>query len=393
MIDSLVVSWKYVRYYRGKTVVLVACIALITFLPLGLRVLVDQSEVQLMSRATQTPLALGARGSALDLIMNTLYFAARAPDEIALADATAIDQTGLAGAIPLYLRFAARGAPVVGTTLEYFDFRGLEIERGRSLALLGDCVLGASAAQRMGLGPGDELVSSPENLFDLAGAYPLKMRVAGVLRAARTPDDLAVFVDLKTAWIMAGLGHGHQDLVRTRDPSVILREDEANLVANARIREYTEIDASNLDSFHFHGDLEAFPITAVIPVPRDRKSRVLLLGRFESQAGTRQLVQPSIVVAGLLGDIFKIESLLEAGLLLVGLATLLAIVLVFALSLRLRQREIQTIFRIGCSRLTIARLMAAEILIIAGLAGVVTAGLVTAASGFGDVFVRTLISW
>ena len=48
----------------------------------------------------------------------------------------------------------------------------------------------------------------------------------------------------------------------------------------------------------------------------------------------------------------------------VALATVLAVILVFALSLRLRQREIQTIFKIGCSRMTIARLIAAEIMII-----------------------------
>jgi putative ABC transport system permease protein len=55
---------------------------------------------------------------------------------------------------------------------------------------------------------------------------------------------------------------------------------------------------------------------------------------------------------------------LDAVILLVGIATLLALTLVFALSLRLRQREIQTVFRIGGSRLTISRLIAAEIAII-----------------------------
>ncbi len=49
---------------------------------------------------------------------------------------------------------------------------------------------------------------------------------------------------------------------------------------------------------------------------------------------------------------------------MVALATVLAIILVFALSLRLRQREIQTIFKIGCSRMTIAKLITAEIMII-----------------------------
>ena len=47
-----------------------------------------------------------------------------------------------------------------------------------------------------------------------------------------------------------------------------------------------------------------------------------------------------------------------------GKTTLLAIILVFALSLRLCEREIQTIFKLGCGRMTIIRLLGAEIIII-----------------------------
>ena len=42
----------------------------------------------------------------------------------------------------------------------------------------------------------------PENLFDIAGVYPLKMEVVGILEATHTSDDLGIFVDLKTAWII-----------------------------------------------------------------------------------------------------------------------------------------------------------------------------------------------
>jgi hypothetical protein len=189
VIDSLYVVWKYVRYNRWKTIVLVACIALITSLPLALQIVVDESERQLMARATDSPLIVGAKGSALDLVMNTLYFASRPPDEIRMGETARIDESGLALPIPVFVRFEARGSPIVGTTLDYFDFRDLRTREGRSLAILGDCVLGASVAKRLRLGPGDSLVSSPENLFDLAGAYPLKMNVVGVLEPSHTPDE------------------------------------------------------------------------------------------------------------------------------------------------------------------------------------------------------------
>src|SRR5690606_26661319 len=100
------------------------------------------------------------------------------------------------------------------TSLDYFEFRTLRQREGTLPLMLGDCVVGAEVAQALGLHPGDALVSDPENVFNLAGAYPLKMHVAGVLEPRATDDDRAVFVDIKTAWVIAGLGHGHQDMTQ-----------------------------------------------------------------------------------------------------------------------------------------------------------------------------------
>ena len=77
-------------------------------------------------------------------------------------------------------------------------------------------------------------------------------------------------------------------------------------------------------------------------------------------------------------------------ILVVGIATLLALTLVFALSLRLRQREVQTIFKLGCSRSTIARLMAAEIAIILAISGVITALLLALVAHYDEPLVRVL---
>jgi putative ABC transport system permease protein len=364
MIDSFYIAWKYIGYNRVKTAVLVACITLISFLPFALQLLLDESERQLMLRAAETPLVVGQKGSALDLVMNTLYFGDDVPELMTLAAADRITATDLALPIPMYVRFQARGTPIVGTTLDYFEFRGLEISQGRQLAVLGDCVLGAGVAQSLALKPGDGLVSSPESLFDLAGIYPLKMTVAGILKKRHTTDDLAVFMDLKTAWIIQGLGHGHQDVTSLKDPTLVLKRTESNVAATAKLFHYTEITEENMSSFHFHGNLSAYPISAVIAVPYDAKSGTILRGRYLSKEETQQIVQPETVIDGLLQNIFRIKNVLDAVIAVVALATVLAVILVFALSLRLRQREIQTIFKIGCSRMTIAKLIAAEIIII-----------------------------
>jgi putative ABC transport system permease protein len=390
MIDSFYIAWRYVTFNKVRTATLVACVTLIAIVPLTLEILLGESEQQLLSRAESTPLLLGARGSALDLVMNGLYFDDEVPELVSMAAADEIDDSGLAIPIPLYVRFKARGHPIVGTTLDYFDFRGLEIAQGRPLALLGEAVIGAGVAERLGIGADDRLLSSPETVFDLAGVYPLNMHVVGVLRRSHTADDLAVFVDVKTAWVVQGLVHGHEDLRKTRDETVIIDRSDANVVASARLVEYTEITAANRDSFHFHGDPDQYPLSAVIVVPEDEKSGTILRGRYLEGESRHQLVVPGTVIDGLLATIFRIKNVLDAVILLVAIATVLALLLVFALSLRLRQREIRTVFRIGGSRLTIARLLSAEIAIILVISAALCATLMLTVNQYSGDLVRAL---
>ena len=62
MRQTLYLAGRYLAYHRLKTAILVASITLIFYLPVGLRVLVDQSATQLTARAEATPLVLGAKG-------------------------------------------------------------------------------------------------------------------------------------------------------------------------------------------------------------------------------------------------------------------------------------------------------------------------------------------
>jgi len=390
MLDSFYIAWKYIQYNRIKTAVLVACITLISFLPFALQLLLHESERQLMSRAVETPLVVGKKGSSLDLVMNTLYFGDDVPELLTMAASDRIADTDLSLPIPLYVRFKTRGNPIVGTTLDYFEFRGSKMARGRQMAVLGDCVLGARVAESLDLKPGDSLVSSPESLFDLAGVYPLKMKVAGVLQKSHTPDDRAVFVDLKTAWVIQGLGHGHQDVTQLKDPTLVLKRTESNVAATAKLFHYTEITEKNMASFHFHGNLSAYPISAIIAVPYDAKSGTILRGRYLSKNETQQIAKPEEVIDGLLQNIFRIKNVLDAVIAMVTLATVLAVILVFALSLRLRQREIQTIFKIGCSRMTTAKLIAAEIVIIIFSSAVLCSVLMVVVRSVANDLVRML---
>ncbi len=391
MIDTLYIAWRYITYHKVKTIILLVSITFILYLPLALRVLVSACERELMARAASTPLVVGAKGSSLDLAIDTLYFEPKPLERVTMSQVQRVQETGLAQAIPLYTRFQARKHTIVGTTLEYFDFRGLSIDRGHQLTRLGDCVLGAATAEGLRLEPGDHLLSSPENLFDLAGTYPLKMRIVGVLEPSHTPDDRAVFVDYRTAWIIAGLGHGHENLAKVEDPDVLLRKDGDTYRANAKLLQYNEITDENMDSFHFHGDTSEFPVTAVIAVPPNQKSSDLLRGRYLSSEEKCQILHPIDVIRDLTATIFRVEGILNGVFGLLVFATLLLVILVMMLSLRLRQREMQTMFKLGCGRSMIAGLVTAEMAIIALVSVFLTMVLTALTAQNVDRILRALV--
>jgi putative ABC transport system permease protein len=357
----------------------------------GLRVLVEESSEQLTARAESTPLLMGSKGSPLELVLNSLYYGAEYPEPMTYAEVERVTESGLARALPMYVRYQSRGHPIVGTSFEYFEFRGLRIESGRSLGMLGECILGARVAETLGVGVGDFVISSPESVFDIAGVYPLKMPVVGVLAFSDSPDDDGIFVDIKTTWVIEGIAHGHMDMSRPEAAPGVLAVEGDNVVANASVVQYNEITEENIDSFHFHGDISTSPITAIIVVPPDQRSSTLLQGRYQGTDERVQVARPVTVMNELLDTILTVQRFVIAGAVIVGLATLASAALVFMLSLRLRRREIETLFKIGGSRVSVAAVMVSEIVVVIATGVVLASVLTFLTSQFGGVVIRALI--
>ncbi len=392
MSGALFLGWRYLAHHRFKSSILIASITLMLFLPAATRLLVEDSATALTSRADQTPLVLGARGSELELVLNTLYFHAESPAEIENRTLVEAQDTDLANFIPIHSRFQAQGAPIVGTSLEYFDFRGLRFASGRQMGLLGECVIGANVARRLRLGTGDSIISSPETVFDIAGVYPLRMSIAGVLEAKGTADDDAVFVDVRTSWIIEGLGHGHADLAGPNVEAAAVLSRRGNVVtANASLTHYAEITRDNIASFHFHGSAESFPLTSVIAVPPDLKNAAMLRGRYQDNE-LLQMVVPQNVLDDLLETVFAVQNYVILGLAILSFATIAVITLVFMLSQQLRKGEFQTLLRIGASRSYVSVLIASEIGFVFFISAVLAAALTLITRYYAMQMLQTFLS-
>ncbi len=385
MRNALFLAWRHVAHHRGRAAILVICLSITLFLPLAVQVLVAHHHRVLVRRAEETPLVVGAPGSPRDLVFSALTFKGRLEPRLRMAHVTAILEGGLAAPVPLHLRHSAGGRPLVGTSVDYFHFRGLRPREGSLPQVLGDVVLGAAAAADLGLRPGDRLLSDQAKLYDITSGAPLLMRVTGVLEAAGTADDLAAFCDVRTSWIIDGLGHGHADVRRLADPTMFTAAGDGHVSVTGALVPHAEVTPESLGAFHFHGDPGQFPLTAVLAFPRDPKSGTILRARYRL-AEDAQAAAPIEVVEEVMDIVFRVKRFFDANFALVLASSALFLVLVMTLSVRLRRREFETLFKIGCSRATVLALQGAEVgLLLAAsltLAAALTAGLVTIAIRF-----------
>jgi putative ABC transport system permease protein len=355
-------SLQVLRASPGRSAVLLMGLTVAMFLPVVTWLAGDQIEDRLMARARSSPILLGHKGNEFDLVMNALYFRGQVRDPIPMRARDQVAAMDYGTAVPLYVAYSAAGAPLVGTSLAYFEVRGLELAQGRMPAVLGEAVAGANVAADFDLSPGDKLRTDLTNLYNLAGSYPLVLRVTGVLAPSDTPDDDALFTDVKTTWVLDGSIHGHAEV--TKDDAYNPEAEEGeNLEATAAVFIVSEIDDSNLDSFHLHGEPGDAALSSVLVVPRDARSHDQLLGDYALEE-RYQAVIPEQVVGTILGIVLRVREGLELYFGLVAASTAAFFGLVIVLSLRLRRAEITLMRRLGCSRATIAANVSMEILLL-----------------------------
>ncbi|MEO0475211.1 MAG: ABC transporter permease [Planctomycetota bacterium] len=345
--------------------ILIAALGLLLLLPAAVTLVIRSYDARMGDRAEATPMIIGAKGNRYDLLLQALFFRDGRTDDvpISLVEELENDPAFDAVAVPLHSRHTTGDTPIVGTDLTmYFRFRGLSFSEGKLPEMMGQAVVGHSAAKRLGVGVGDTVTADRVNLYTLAKDMPLKLNIVGVLEPANNADDEAVFVDMKTVWIIAGHGHGHAPEAHDTQAS-----HSAAVTA-------IEITAENVDTFHFHGDESKLPLSAVLVLPATDKDRTLITARYNNKV-RYQALRPAEVMDELMGLVLRIKRLFDANTALVGIAVVLLIALVVALSMKLREAERATLHKLGCGRWLIVQTQLVELVIVlAGALVIVAAG-------------------
>jgi len=379
---------RSLRHSWRRSLLLALVLGLSLGVPLALASLLERASTDMRARAAVAPLVLGAKGSESDLVFGALFFAATPPRGLVMQDLARIEGDGLGQAVPFALGATAQKTPVVGTTIDNFDRRGLRPASGAMFATIGECVAGAEAARALGLAPGSRLYTDPASLSDLAGVFPLELTVTGVLPPTGTPDDGVLFVDLRTMWSIRGLGHRHDDPGASAAPGALIGQDgERKIAGEALPIERKAADGIAAD-FHFHGDPSTFPIDAALVYPADAKAQAILLGRFTGKDETLQLARPDQFIERVLERIFGVGRVLGAVAVATAALVLLVAALAFALSIRLRADELALMRRLGASRGRVAAFLATEAAMLLAIALAITAVCALAAPLLAPVVMR-----
>lgn len=353
---------------RNKTASLLMLLALsITFyFPMLSNALSSLLYEHMMSRAESTPLIVVAKGSRFQSVLNTIYFKTDTLETLPKRVFDDLRKRENIEVIPIFNVFTAQvsirgqfqSVPIIATTQDYLSFRNLNFEKGDMFLFPGEVVIGHRLARETGLTVGDTILSEITSLINLNAIHPLRLKIVGVLKETGTEDDSMIFSDLKSGWIMTGSFHGHGSPVELGE-DYILDEDGRVVTMKGNVITYTQVDESNLSSFHFHGDPGELPLTSIIVIPKDERAGIITAGRINAR-GDYSAYRPASVMEEFFGLIFAINKIFNSYFILVMSAVSCFIAIIILLSARLRRDEFKTIQTLGGSRFVACKLFLCE---------------------------------
>lgn len=203
---------KSLRQHKVSTFVTAICAALACGLVMAVFALETQAREAFAGGETGFDAVLGARGSPLQLVLNTVFHLETSPGNIPWETYKAIErEPGVALAIPYAVGDNYRGYRIVGTDPKLFT--EFEYRKGRKLAIapggrafdpeLREAVIGDTVARRTGLRVGDEF----HPYHGVSGGndrHAERYVVVGILEPTNSPSDRVIWIPIEGIFRMSG---------------------------------------------------------------------------------------------------------------------------------------------------------------------------------------------
>jgi putative ABC transport system permease protein len=373
MKSLLTLAARSAWHRRGTLMLVVASIALATFLLLTLERMRTDIRASFSQAVSGTDLVVGARTGPMQLMLYAVFRIGGATNDVRMDSLKEIAQhRAVAWMVPLALGDSHRGYPVLGTTTEYFtrflygDRQPLALAEGRAFAGtldgLYEAVIGAEVADALGYRMGQRLTLSHGMTPSPGGALSAEhadkpFTVVGILARTGTPVDRTVHVSLQAIEAIHLDWTGGAPL-----PGVRIAPEQA--------RKF---------------DLEPKRVTAALLGLKSRAAVFVVQRHVAGYEGEPLLaVLPGVA----LDELWEVVGVGERALLgmsaMVGLVSLAGLVAVVLAGLNERRRELAVLRAVGAGPGHVMGLLAVEgglVTLIGTLIGALSSTLLVAAAG------------
>lgn len=364
------IAWKSIRQRALASALTSLSVAL--GVALMVMVLVINGTVTRMfsQSATGYHLIVGAKGSPMQLVLNTIYFMDRPIENLPFKYYQQLKKnSAVLHAIPFNLGDTTADGKfrIIGTIPEYFDVeyvpgKNFRFQSGKVLETGFDAVIGARVARAYGWKVGDQFpIAHGGNLEDV---HAEKFTVVGVLEPTGTPNDRGVFIHFDGFYEIPG----HEKPLNEAQAQEAARQgadgDAAILLPSAKPG---EVRVPALPAGPRKVADEQKEVTAILLQMKSDTLAYLYAPRI-NKASVAQAANPIQQIDRLLKDLVgNVRTML---LVLTGLIIIVSAISIFVSiynSMADRKREIAIMRALGARRGTVFSIIVAEaVLLCAG---------------------------
>ncbi len=203
---------RSLRQHALSSTVTILSVALATGLLMSVFSIRKQTHDAFTSASTGFDAVLGARGSKLQLVLNSVFHLETSPGNIPWSSYQAIKKDPrVRHAIPYAVGDNFKGFRMVGTTTDFFDLVKLADDKKLEFAVgerfkpdYFEAVLGSIVADQTGLGRDDLFNSYHGMTFDESAKHASEFRVVGILEPTGTPLDRVIWIPIEGYYYMDG---------------------------------------------------------------------------------------------------------------------------------------------------------------------------------------------
>lgn len=207
---ALTLSWKHLRARPVQSLIPLAVMALAIALTVAVLALGDGARRGIV-RASDPfgVLVVGPKGDGQQLVLNSILLQGDSIGTIPIAvyDSLAADPRAQL-VVPLAKGDNLGGAPIIGTNGAFFNLRtevdappAFQVTQGRLFEADFEAVMGASAAEQLGIRIGDRFRAQHGTARGLeSDMHEQVYTVVGILSASGTAYDSAIYVTYQTVW-------------------------------------------------------------------------------------------------------------------------------------------------------------------------------------------------